>query len=325
MARILTGIQSSGRPHLGNILGAILPGIALSQQSGNESFFFIADLHSLITIKDSAVRKQFVNEIAAAWLAFGFDTNKNVFWRQSRVQEHTELNWYLNCYTPFPMLANATSFKDKSEKLADVNAGLFTYPVLQAADILLYKADIVPVGKDQKQHLEMSKDIANRFNQQAREEILVLPEAFIDERVMTIPGIDGQKMSKSYHNYINIFLPEKDLKAVIKKIVSDSTPLEEPKDPDKDITFKLYSLIASESDIAVMREKYLRGGYGYGHAKQDLLGCILETYAEPRRLFQYFMDNPNEIETILQAGEVKAREVAQQTMEQVRSVLGFSS
>jgi tryptophanyl-tRNA synthetase len=325
MARILTGIQSSGRPHLGNILGAILPSIALSQKPENESFFFIADLHSLITIKNGSERKGFVNEIAAAWLAFGFDTEKNVFWRQSRVQEHTELNWYLNCYTPFPMLANATSFKDKSEKLADVNAGLFTYPVLQAADILLYRADIVPVGKDQKQHLEMSKDIANRFNQLAGEEILVLPEPFIDERVMTVPGIDGQKMSKSYNNYINIFLPEKELKAVVKKIVSDSTPLESPKDPDNDITFKLYALIATESDIATMREKYLNGGYGYGHAKQELLACILETYAEPRRLFQYYMENPAEIETVLLAGEAKAREVARQTMEKVRHVLGFAS
>lgn len=325
MARILTGIQSSGRPHLGNILGAIMPGIELSQNPENESFFFIADLHSLITIKDGSLRQSYVHEIAATWLAFGFDFEKNVFWRQSRVQEHTELNWYLNCFTPYPMLANATSFKDKSEKLADVNAGLFTYPVLQAADILLYGAEIIPVGKDQKQHLEMSKDIANRFNQLAGEDILVLPEPHIDERVMTVPGIDGQKMSKSYNNYINIFLPEKELKSIIKKILSDSTPLEEPKDPETDITFKLFSLIASQSDVDSMREKYLRGGYGYGHAKQELLSCILTKFAEPRRIFQYYMENPAELESILQAGEVKARAVAQETIQRVRTVLGFSS
>ncbi len=325
MARILTGIQSSGRPHLGNILGAILPGIELSKNPENESFFFIADLHSLTTLKNGPERIGYVHDIAAAWLAFGFDFNKNVFWRQSRVQEHTELNWYLNCFTPYPMLANATSFKDKSEKLSDVNAGLFTYPVLQAADILLYNANLVPVGKDQKQHLEMSKDIANRFNQLAGEDVLVLPEPHIDERVMTVPGIDGQKMSKSYNNYINIFLPEKELKSVLKKIVSDSTPLESPKDPDNDITFKLYSLVASDSEIATMRENYLKGGYGYGHAKQELLACILEKYAEPRRIFQHYMENPAELETILQAGEIKARAVAQETIKKVRSVLGFAS
>ncbi len=325
MARILTGIQSSGRPHLGNILGAILPAIELSKNPDNESFFFIADLHSLTTLKNGAERESFVKDIASAWLAFGFDTKKNVFWRQSRVQEHTELNWYLNCFTPFPMLANATSFKDKSEKLSDVNAGLFVYPVLQAADILLYGADIIPVGKDQKQHLEISKDIANRFNQFAGEEILVLPEPHIDERVMTVPGIDGQKMSKSYNNYINIFLPEKELKSVIKKILSDSTPLEAPKDPDNDITFKLYSLIANPGEIESLREKYLAGGFGYGHAKQILLECILERFAEPRNIYNYYQDNPLELEAILLEGEEKAREIARSTIKKVRNILGFGS
>jgi tryptophanyl-tRNA synthetase len=325
MARILTGIQSSGRPHLGNILGAILPAIELSKNPQNESFFFIADLHSLTSLKDGAQRAEYVRAIAATWLAFGFDYKKNVFWRQSRVQEHTELNWYLNCFTPFPMLANATSFKEKSEKLADVNAGLFVYPVLQAADILLFDANIIPVGKDQKQHLEMTKDIASRFNQLAGEDILVLPEPQIDERIMTIPGIDGQKMSKSYHNYIDIFLPENELKKVTKKILSDSTALEEPKDPDNDITFKLYSLLATESEIAYMRGKYLNGGYGYGHAKQALFEYILETFAEPRRIFNYYMENTEELEAILLEGESKARSIAQHTIGKVRSVLGFTS
>ena len=325
MARILTGIQSSGRPHLGNILGAILPGIELSKDPANESFFFIADLHSLTSIKDGRLREEYVRAVAATWLAFGFDTNKNVFWRQSRVAEHTELAWYLNCLTPYPMLANATSFKEKADKLADVNAGLFTYPVLQAADILLYHANIIPVGKDQKQHLEISKDIANRFNQLAGEDILVLPEPKIDERLMTIPGIDGQKMSKSYHNYIDIFLPENELKKVVKRIVSDSTPLESPKDPDSDITFQLYSLVASEEEIETMRNNYLNGGYGYGHAKQAFLECLLTKYAEPRRIFNYYMENTDELEQILTEGEEKARTIARKTISKVRQVLGYGS
>ena len=323
MARILTGIQSSGLPHLGNILGAIHPAVELSKNPQNESFLFIADLHSLTTLKNGTERELYVRSIASTWLAFGFDTDKNVFWRQSRVQEHAELSWYLSCFTPFPMLANATSFKDKSEKLADVNAGLFTYPVLMAADILLYDANIIPVGKDQKQHLEMARDIASRLNQLAGEDLLVLPEARIDEKMMTIPGIDGQKMSKSYNNYINIFLPEKELKNVIKKIVSDSTPLEEPKDPDTDITFKIFSLLASESEVATMRQNYLNGGYGYGHAKQALLEVILEKYTEQRRLYTYYMDNNEELEGILKTGEEKARAVAQKTISKVRRVLGF--
>ncbi|WP_025761703.1 tryptophan--tRNA ligase [Dyadobacter tibetensis] len=323
MSRILTGIQSSGRPHLGNILGAILPAIELSKEPGNESFFFIADLHSLTTLKDGKLREEYVRAIAATWLSFGFDTSKNVFWRQSRVQEHTELNWYLNCFTPFPMLANATSYKDKSERLSEVNAGLFTYPVLQAADILLYNANIIPVGKDQKQHLEMSRDIANRFNLQAGEEVLVLPEARIDERLMTIPGIDGQKMSKSYHNFIDIFLPEKELKKVLKKIKSDSTPLEEPKDWQQDITFKLYSLLAAPAQVEEMKANYERGGYGYGHAKQELLDCILTKFDEPRKKFDYYMEHTEELEVILKAGEEKARAVAQETIQKIRKVLGF--
>lgn len=323
MARILTGIQSSGLPHLGNLLGAIQPAIELSKNPENESFLFIADLHSLTTLKNGAERELYVRSIASTWLAFGFDTNKNVFWRQSRVQEHAELSWYLSCFTPFPMLANATSFKDKAEKLADVNAGLFTYPVLMAADILLYDANIIPVGKDQKQHLEMARDIATRFNLLAGEDLLILPEARIDEKMMTIPGIDGQKMSKSYNNYINIFLPENELKKVVKKIISDSTPLEAPKDPDTDITFKIYSLLGSETEVETMRQNYLNGGYGFGHAKQALLEIILEKYAEPRRIYNYYMENTTELEGILKVGEEKARAVARQTISKVRRVLGF--
>jgi tryptophanyl-tRNA synthetase len=226
MTRILTGIQSSGRPHLGNLLGAIIPAIQLSKQPGNDSFFFIADLHSLTTIKDAKTRIENVRAVAAAWLAFGFDIEKNYLYRQSQIAEVCELTWYLNCFAPFPMLANAHSFKDKSDRLADVNAGLFTYPVLMTADIILYDAEVVPVGKDQRQHVEMARDIASSFNNQYGD-TFVVPEAKIAEEVMTIPGTDGQKMSKSYGNIIDIFLPDKELLKQIKTIVTDSTPLEE--------------------------------------------------------------------------------------------------
>jgi tryptophanyl-tRNA synthetase len=325
MSRILTGIQSSGRPHLGNILGAIKPAIELSKQPGNESFLFIADLHSLTTLKDGPTRREYIQAVAATWLAFGLDTAKNTFWRQSRVAEHTELCWYLNCFTPFPMLNNATSFKEKSDKLSDINAGLFVYPVLQAADILLYDAEIIPVGKDQRQHIEMTRDIANTFNRQYDDEVFVLPEARIDDRLMTIPGIDGQKMSKSYNNYINIFLPENELWKVIKKIKSDSTPLEEPKNPDTDITFQLYSLIASDEQTAELRSLYEGGNYGYGTAKKAFYELILTTFATERERYNYYtLENPDALEAELQAGEEKARAVASKTIARVREKLGFS-
>ena len=329
MSRILTGIQSSGRPHLGNILGAILPAIQLSQQAGNDSFLFIADLHSLTTLKEGDARREFVRAIAATWLAFGFDTARNTMWRQSRVPEHTELAWYLNCFTPMPMLQNATSFKDKSEKLASaVNAGLFTYPVLQAADILLYDANLVPVGKDQRQHIEMTRDIASSVNRQYGEEIFVLPEARIDERIMTIPGIDGAKMSKSYNNYIDIFLPANELYKVVKKIVSDSTPLDQPKNPATDITFQLHALLATDEQVAVMRGRYVSpatGGYGYGHAKKELYELLIERFATERERFNELMAEGNpELERELRAGEEKARAVASETISRVRRVMGFS-
>lgn len=323
MARVLTGIQSSGRPHLGNILGAIVPAIELTKKDQNESFIFIADMHSLTTIKDGDIRRENTLAVAAAWLAFGLDISKTVFYRQSQIPEVSELTWYLSCFTPFPMLANAHSFKDKSDRLADVNAGLFTYPVLMAADILLYSADLVPVGKDQLQHLEISRDIASTFNHRIDEEILTLPEARINEAVMIIPGTDGQKMSKSYNNYIDIFLPEKELKKNINSIVTDSTPLEEPKDPDTCNVFKLYSLIASQNQTSELRAKYLGGNFGYGHAKKEFLNLILEKYKEERKTFDYFMTHPEELELKLSEGETKARMVAKQMLNRIREKLGF--
>lgn len=322
MARILTGIQSSGRPHLGNLLGAIIPAIKLSKQSGNESFFFIADLHSLTTIKDAKVREANVRAVAAAWLAFGFDTEKNLLYRQSRIPIVTELTWYLNCLTPFPMLANAHSFKDKAEKLADVNAGLFTYPVLMTADIILYDANFVPVGKDQKQHLEMARDIASTFNKQYGD-TFVIPEAKIEEEVMTIPGTDGQKMSKSYGNIIDIFLPEKELRKQVMSIVTDSTPMEAPKNPEKDNVFAIYQLIATQEQTEALRQKYLAGNFGYGHAKQELFELIMQKYSKERDTFNHFMNNEGELEKILVGCEKKAAAIAERVIQKVREKLGF--
>ena len=323
MARILTGIQSSGKPHLGNILGAIQPAIELSQKSGNESFFFIADMHSLTTIKDAEVRKENVKAVAAAWLACGFDTSKNVFYRQSRIPACTELTWYLSCFTPFPMLANAHSFKDKADRLSDVNAGLFTYPVLMASDILLYDAEFVPVGKDQKQHLEMTRDMATSFNHQFGE-TFVVPETLINEEVMTVPGTDGQKMSKSYGNIIDVFLPEKKLRKNVMQIVTDSTPLEAPKEPKNDTVFALYSIVASEEQKVEMARKYREGNYGYGHAKQELFELLLERFADEREKYNYYMENESELEAELAKGEKKAAEVAQTVLDKVKTKLGFS-
>lgn len=322
MARILTGIQSSGRPHLGNLLGAIIPAISLSRQEGNESLFFIADLHSLTTIKDATTRTNNVRAVAAAWLAFGFDIEKNFLYRQSRIPEVCELSWYLNCFTPFPMLANAHSFKDKSEKLADVNAGLFTYPVLMTADIVLYDAQFVPVGKDQRQHLEIARDIASAFNSEYGE-TFVIPESKIEEQVMTVPGTDGQKMSKSYGNIIDIFLPDKELRKQVLSIVTDSTPLEAPKNPDTDNVFAIYSLLATESEKSALRKKYLEGNYGYGHAKQELYELIIRRFAKEREAFTFYMSNPGELDKKLEQGEAKARVIARAVLDRVRKKLGF--
>ncbi len=322
MARILTGIQSSGRPHLGNLLGAILPAIELSKDQKNESFFFIADLHSLTTIKDAEERKLNTYAVAAAWLAMGFDTDTNVFYRQSKIPEVCELTWYLNCFTPFPMLANAHSFKDKSDRLSDVNGGLFTYPVLMACDIMLYDANFVPVGKDQRQHLEMTRDIGSSFNNKYGE-TFVIPEAKINENVMLVPGTDGKKMSKSRGNIIDIFLKGKPLKKQVMSIETDSTPLEDPKDPDNCNVFAIYKLLASSEQIEEMRKNYLAGGYGYGHAKKELLQLITEKFSEQREKFEYYMNNIEELEEILQKGEAKAREVALKRLQAVRNQLGF--
>jgi len=324
MKRILTGIQSTNIPHLGNILGAILPAIELSKEPNNESLLFIADLHTLTSVKNPEFVKQSTYAVAATWLAFGLDTQKTIFYRQSRVPQVTELTWYLNCFTPFPMLANAHSFKDKSERLSDVNAGLFTYPVLMAADILLYDAHFVPVGKDQLQHLEMSADIAGTVNHKMGKDIFVIPEALIDQRVMIVPGTDGQKMSKSYNNFINIFLPENELKKVVMGIVTDSKPLEAPKDPDTCNAFKLYALLADQEKTETMRRNYLKGGYGYGHSKTELYKLILEKFSAQRKRYNELMNDTALLENELAIGEKRAAEIANAKLKQLRTLLGYN-
>lgn len=322
MARILTGIQSTNIPHLGNILGAMLPAIEMSKDPKNEAFLFIADLHSLTSVKDADFRRNSTLGVAAAWIALGFDTDKNTMYRQSDVPEVCELTWYLSCFTPFPMLQNAHSFKDKASRLSDVNAGLFTYPVLMAADILLYEANFVPVGKDQLQHLEMTRDIAGAFNHQYGP-VLVVPEAKIQEEVMIVPGTDGQKMSKSYNNFINIFLPEKELKKVVMGVVTDAKTLEEPKDPDTCNVFALYKLLATPAQIETMRKNYTAGNYGYGHAKTALYELILEKFNKPRSKYNELMANPALLEAELSKGAAKARKINQPVLKRVREKLGF--
>lgn len=322
MSRILTGIQATGTPHLGNLLGAIIPAIELSQQKENESFLFIANMHSLTQIKNAEELKQNTYEIAAAWLACGLDTEKTYFYRQSDIPETCELAWYLECFFPFQRLQLAHSFKDKADRLQDVNAGLFTYPMLMAADILLYDAEVVPVGKDQLQHLEMARDVGSRFNHQMGE-VFVLPQAELQKETKYVPGTDGNKMSKSRGNIINIFLPEKQLKKQIMSIETDSTPLEEPKDPNTCKVFAIFSLIANEVQTEELRAKYLGGNFGYGHAKTELLNLILTHFKNEREKFDYYMNNLPELEAKLQEGAAKTKAVATETMKRVRLSLGM--
>tara|TARA_R110002072_G_scaffold235697_10_gene393432 strand:- start:4801 stop:5769 length:969 start_codon:yes stop_codon:yes gene_type:complete len=322
MARILTGIQSTGTPHLGNILGAIVPAIEMANQPENDSYLFIADMHSLTQIKDPKTLRENTYSVAATWLAFGLDIDKTVFYRQSDIPQVTELSWYLSCMFPYQRLTLAHSFKDKADRLEDVNAGLFTYPMLMAADILLYDAEFVPVGKDQLQHLEMTRDVASRFHAKYGE-TFVLPEAKVQEESMYVPGTDGAKMSKSKENTINLFLPEKQLRKQIMSIETDSTPLEEPKNPDTCNVFALYKLLASKEEIADMRANYTGGNYGYGHAKQSLYELMLTRFEKQRTRFNYLMQNKPELENTLQLGSKKASVVANEVLLKVRKKVGF--
>lgn len=323
MSRILTGIQSTGTPHLGNILGAIVPAIGLANKSKNESFLFIADMHSLTQIKDKELLRTNTYSTAAAWLAFGLNTDKTVFYRQSDVPQATELSWILSCHFPFQRLTLAHSFKDKSDRLSDVNVGIFTYPMLMASDILLYDANEVPVGKDQQQHLEMTRDVASRFNN-LYGETFVLPEGRVNEETQLVLGTNGEKMSKSKGNIIDIFLPEKLLKKQIMSIQTDSTPIDKPKDYSNCNVFKIFKLIADEKSIDKMKNNYTAGGFGYGHAKTELLNFILSNYSDQREKFNYFMSNKNELDSILSSGAKKAKIVANEVLGRVRKKLGYN-
>ncbi|MGC6432633.1 MAG: tryptophan--tRNA ligase [Crocinitomicaceae bacterium] len=322
MARILTGVQSTGTPHLGNLLGAIIPAIEMAKDPKNDSFLFIADMHSLTQIKDGKLLSENTYSTAAAWLACGIDPQKTVFYRQSDIPEVTELMWHLLCYFPYQRLTLAHGFKDKSDRLEDVNSGLFTYPMLMAADILLYDAAYVPVGKDQLQHIEMTRDVASRFNHKMGE-TFVLPQEKIQENTMLIPGVDGEKMSKSRNNFINIFLPNKQLKKQVMSIVSDSKALEDPKDPETCHIFALYKLLASPEQVAEMDANYRAGGYGYGHAKTALYELILSRFEKERKHYDELMADHSKIDEILKIGADKARKVAREVLIRVRSKVGL--
>ena len=322
MARILTGVQSTGTPHLGNLLGAIIPAIEMSNDPNNESFLFIADMHSLTQIKDAELLRKNTYSTAATWLAFGLNIEKTVFYRQSDVPQVAELSWYLSCFFPYQRLTLAHSFKDKADRLEDVNAGLFSYPMLMAADILLYDANIVPVGKDQLQHLEITRDVANRFNHQMGE-TLVPPEAKIQKGTMHVPGTDGGKMSKSQNNIINLFLPDKQLRKQIMKIQTDSTSLEDPKDWSTCNLFAIYKLIANEDQVEEMKANYEKGGYGYGHAKQALYDLLIDKYATERERYNYYINNLEEIDKALAIGAEKASKVANEVLKRVREKSGY--
>lgn len=322
MSRILTGVQSTGTPHLGNLLGAIIPAIEMANDPKNESFLFIANLHTLTQVKDAGIMKENTLSTAATWLAFGLDIEKSVFYRQSDIPQVTELSWYLSCFFPYQRLTLAHSFKDKADRLEDVNSGLFTYPMLMAADILLYDAEIVPVGKDQLQHLEMTRDVASRFHARMGE-TFVLPEPRVAEETMYVPGTDGEKMSKSKGNLINLFLPDKKLRKQIMGIQTDSTPLEEPKNPDTDNVFNIYKLLGTKDQVAEMRRNYEAGGYGYGHAKQALYELLIQKFGEEREKYHFYMSHPEKIEEALAVGAEKAHNIADKVLERVREKLGY--
>ena len=322
MSRILTGVQSTGTPHLGNLIGAVIPAIEMSKNKNNESFLFIADLHSLTQIKNEKTLRENTLLTASAWLACGLDIERTHFYRQSDVSEVTELAWYLNCFYPYQRLTLAHSFKDKSDQLSDINSGLFSYPILMAADILLYDAEIVPVGKDQLQHLEITRDVASRFNN-LMGETFVIPQAKIQKDGFYIPGTDGQKMSKSKNNTINIFLPENDLKKQIMSIKTDSIPYDKPKNPENCTVFKLFSLIANDEKIKKLEKNYLSGNFGYGDSKKAFFNLCLTHFSVEREKFNYFINNPEEVNILLSKGAEKARKIANEVLLRVRKKIGY--
>ena len=322
MAKILTGIQSTGTPHLGNILGAIIPAVKMANSSNEESYLFIANMHSLTQIKDQNILKENTFLTAATWLAFDLDSKKSCFFRQSDVPEVTELAWYLSCFFPYQRLRLAHSFKDKSDNLKDVNSGLFSYPMLMSADILMYDANIVPVGKDQLQHLEMTRDVASRFNN-LMGETFVIPEAKVQDDTNYIIGTDGEKMSKSKSNIIDIFLDDNKLRKQIMKIQTQSLSVEEAKNPDQCNVFKLFKIIASDDEVKKLHLRYTKGGIGYGEAIELLYHEILNRFSINREKFFELTNNRDRVEELLLEGAIKARKQAQNVLKRVRSRVGY--
>lgn len=324
----LTGIKPSGRPHIGNYLGMIRPALELANTY--DAYYFIADYHALTTVRDAAEIKNSSYELAATFLALGMDPERVVFFRQSDVPEIFELTWILTCFTSKGLLNRAHAYKaavDKNiaggvEPDAGVNAGLYNYPALMAADILLYGSHIVPVGKDQKQHVEMTRDMAQALNFAYEQDVFVIPESVIQEDVAVIPGIDGRKMSKSYDNVIPIFSPKKQLRKRVMQIVTDSRPMEAAKNPDEDNIYNLYKYFASPEQDKVMREKYLAGGFGYGEMKQVLFELLESTFGEAREKYDAYMRNPKELEEVLMAGARKARIQGAKVMKRARRAVG---
>lgn len=332
MKTALTGIKPTGEVHLGNLVGAIRPAIEMANSSEyDRSIYFVADAHALTSVKDPKAFKQYVYEIAATWIALGLDTSKSIFFKQSDVKEVFELTWMLNCMTPKGDLNRAHSYKDKVQKNNEankdpdfgVNMGLFDYPVLMSADILLYDTTVVPVGKDQIQHVEIARSIAQRCNEYFGADTLVEPQELIQKAGSYVPGLDGRKMSKSYGNSIGLWGTEKKLKKTINKITTDSTPEEAPKDPDNCTIMGLYKLFATPAQITVLEERY-REGIGWGYAKLELFEVVNAYLAKPREIFNDLMNNQDEIDKILAIGAERASAIAAQTMERVRSrMTGF--
>jgi tryptophanyl-tRNA synthetase len=320
--RILTGIQSSGRLHIGNYFGAIEPMLKMQEDEKNEMFIFIANYHALTSLGDGKKLRENSIEAAKTFLALGIDPNKSTFWLQSDVKEVLELYWILSAYTPMGLLERAHSYKDKVAKGISPNHALFSYPVLMAADILLYDAQIVPVGKDQIQHVEITRDIALKFNNEHKDSF-ILPEFLVDEQLKTVPGTDGAKMSKSYNNTIDLFVSQKALKKQIGKIVTASTPLEEPKEYEGCNVYELCKLFMNEEELKDLQERYKRGGEGHGHFKMTLHEKIWDYFANAREKMDYFDKHEDEVLDILHEGAKKAHLVAKEKMEMIREVVGI--
>ena len=320
--RVLSGIQPSGTLHLGNYFGAIRQYLSLQEQ-GHTCFYFIANYHALTSLNDKQRLEEVTRHVAMVYLAMGIDPDRSVFFVQSDVPQVTELCWILNTLCPVSLMEKATSYKDKVARGLPANMGLFDYPVLQAADIVIYDADLVPVGADQKQHIEMTRDLAGKFNHTYGAEALVLPEPYIVPEVAIVPGIDGQKMSKSYDNTIEIIATAKQTQKRCGRVVTDSTPLEEPKDPETCNVFALLKLFAEPEELDEIAGRYRAGGYGYGHAKNRLAELINERFDKPRQRYAELENAPGYVDDVLAEGGRKAREVAEQTMQRVRDACGI--